>query len=83
MIRPFSIFYVGEWKAGGVPLDDADTMSLVIHDQRTEAYALDDPSGDHNEFIEWVAVMWESETDPRQPEETAQDYLERIDVTVR
>ena len=75
----FGFYCVGSWRAGEMPKAENATH-IVTHDQRSYAYTI--KPDDYADFIEWVAVQWET-GDLREDDESAADYLDRIDVDVR
>ena len=63
---------------------------VVSYDQTNRAYHID--KSDYDDFVEWVAVTWETDYEPRgfwdEEEEDmifecAQDYLDRRCINVR
>lgn len=76
----FAIFFEGSWR-DGQPAADTHATYVVWYDQKHTAYRV--ARRDYDDFIEWVAVQWET-SDLRDVEndETASDYLDRIGVQV-
>ena len=72
--------FLGSWADCHSP-DAEDGDTVVNYDQANLAYRVD--VGEAEEFVEWVARVWEADTDPREDGETAQEYLDRRDITIR
>lgn len=75
----FGLYHVGTWRAGEMP-NAENATHIVTYDQRSRAYQIE--PGDYADFVEWVAVQWET-GDLREDDESAADYLDRIGVDVR
>ena len=76
----FALYHKGTWRDGELPKISGATY-VVNYDQRNRAYHIQ--KDEYDEFIEWVAQNWEIDRTPREDNEDAGDYLERIDVLVR
>jgi hypothetical protein len=76
----FALCHEGTWRDGEAPKLSGATY-VVHHDQRSRAYHIE--RFQFAEFLDWVAIQWEIDRDPRGDDEPAQDYLDRIGVTVR
>ena len=81
----YSTDYVAKWNAGqspewDYPVSSEETLRAVLHDQTYMLYSIfkDDLSG----FAEWVALQWQEDNDPMHDDDSAEDYLERIDVRI-
>jgi len=85
VMTDFSTDYVAQWKAGqspewDYPVSSEETLRAVLHDQTYMLYSIfkDDVAG----FAEWVALQWQEDNDPLNDEDSAEDYLDRIDVRI-
>ena len=76
----FSAFHRATWRDGELP-KAATGDTVVSHDQRNRAYAID--ADDEAAFFDWVADLWQSDHDPREDDEPAAAYLDRRGITVR
>ena len=76
----FTAYFVAKWKDGQFP-KCKDGNTIVQYDQTSHAY--DIASDDMEEFIEWVADTWQTDYEPREEDEEAEDYLERRCINVR
>jgi hypothetical protein len=81
----YSTDYVTKWKAGqspkwDYPVSSQETLRAVLHDQTYMLYSIfkDDVAG----FAEWVAREWQKDNDLIGDDESAEDYLDRIDVKI-
>lgn len=76
----FSMYHTGDWRDGEIPKVNTSIV-VVNYDTRNRAYAV--PKDELDEFSEWVAQKWEIDRDPREEDEEAGDYLDRIGVSIR
>ena len=81
----YSTDYVAKWAAGqspewDYPISSEETLRAVLHDQTYMLYSIfkDDVAG----FAEWVAQKWQEDNDPMNDDDSAEDYLDRIDVRI-
>lgn len=80
----FATRFEGKWKDGQLPKTEGNVV--VSYDQSNYSYTVK-PS-EMNDFVEWVAQNWECDTCPRDFNEhgyfeSAADYLDRADITIR
>ena len=76
----FALNHEGKWRDGEASKISGATY-VVSYDQTNQAYHID--KSDYDDFVEWVAVTWETDYNPRDEDEEAEDYLERIDCSIR
>lgn len=76
----FALNHEGQWRDGEMPKITAATY-IVNYDQKNTAYHIQ--KSDYEDFIEWVAVTWETDYKPREDDEEASEYLDRIGASVR
>lgn len=76
----FALYHEGNWRDGEMPKISGATY-IVNYDQRNRAYYVQ--KDEYEDFIEWVAQNWEIDRDPREDDEEAGDYLDRIGVSIR
>tara|TARA_R110002020_G_scaffold11371_1_gene42875 strand:+ start:2623 stop:2910 length:288 start_codon:yes stop_codon:yes gene_type:complete len=81
----YSTDYVAQWKVGqspewDYPTSSEETLRAVLHDQTYMLYSIfkDDVAN----FTEWVALQWQKDNDPLNDDDSAEDYLDRIDVRI-
>lgn len=79
MIKDFAIRQRGHWRDGELPKNFGNVM--VSYDQSNRSYDIDD--GEWGEFLEWVALTWQSDNEPLDDGEDAQSYLDRRGVSIR
>ena len=75
----FALYFEGKWRDGQLPKIKGATY-IVSYDQTNTAYHIEKDK--YDDFIEWVAVQWET-GDLRGEEEEAADYLDRIGCVVK
>ena len=76
----FALNHEGKWRDGEAPKISGATY-VVSYDQTNHAYHI--KKSDYDQFVEWVAENWETDSDPRDDYEDASDYLDRISCSVR
>ena len=76
----FALNHEGKWRDGEASKISGATY-VVSYDQSNQAYHID--KSDYDDFVEWVAETWQIDTNPREEDEEAEDYLERIDCSIR
>ena len=73
--------HMGSYKDGAFPsYKKAPKLYRVNYDQRNDVYLV--PDGEYWDFIDWVAQHWEDVIIYPCVDESAQDYLDRIGVSV-
>ena len=68
----FALNHEGKWRDGEASKISGATY-VVSYDQTNQAYHID--KSDYDDFVEWVAVNWETDYKPRDEDEEAEDYL--------
>jgi len=76
----FALNHEGKWRDGEAPKISGATY-VVSYDQTNQAYHID--KSDYDDFVEWVADTWQTDYEPREEDEEAEDYLERRCINVR
>lgn len=76
----FSAHHEGRWREGEMP-QIANVTLVVSYDQQHHAYRI--PHEEADAFVEWVAQEWEIDRAPREEDEEAEAYLDRIGVSIR
>lgn len=76
----FALYHEGSWKDGQIPKINGATY-IVSYDQTNNAYHIE--KDEYDDFIEWVAIRWERDCEPRDDDEEASGYLDRIGCSVR
>lgn len=76
----FALYNEGSWKDGQMPSISGATY-VVHYDTTSRAYHIQ--KDDYDDFIEWVARKWEIDRAPRNEDEEASEYLDRIGVSIR
>ena len=76
----FANNFTAKFRDGAFP-DMKGATAIVNYDQNNFCY--DVTAEEMPAFIEWVALQWEDEDDAQEPEESVQEYLNRIGVTVK
>ena len=76
--KDFSAYFVAHWKAGQMPQAGADNV-IVNYDQTNHAYRIS--REDMADFLEWVAITWQTDNEPL-TDEPARQYLDRIGVSI-
>ena len=79
------VYYVTKWKEGqypnwDYPVSEFEVLRAVYHDQTTHLYRVEKDELDN--FEDWVAMTWDSETEPQEDEETNADFLDRMDIQI-
>lgn len=75
----FSVYHRATWRDGERPKAvEGDTV--VSYDQRNRAYRID--ADDEVAFIDWVADLWQCDSDPWDEDETADAYLDRRGIAI-
>lgn len=73
--------HMGSYKDGAFPsYKKAPKLYRVNYDQLNDVYLV--PDGEYFDFIDWVALHWEDANAFQGEDEAAQDYLDRIGVSV-
>lgn len=82
MTKDFAMNFCGGWRDGCHPSWKPDQIGNVTvnYDQYNHSYDIDD---DWDDFIEWVAVTWQSDNEPLSDGEDAQSYLDRRGIRIR
>jgi hypothetical protein len=73
----FSAYFVAKWNDGQMPKARPGN-TVVSYNQSNVAYDIAD--SDMPDFVEWVAWEWWIDRDPRDDDEPASEYLDRIGV---
>ena len=74
----FSAYFVAKWKAGQMPQASSGNV-IVDYDQTSHAYRI--AREDMADFLEWVAINWQTDNEPL-TDEPARQYLDRIGVSI-
>jgi hypothetical protein len=79
------VYYVNKWKAGeypnwDYPVSEFEVLRAVCHDQTTHLYSVEKDELDN--FENWVAMTFDSETEPQGDEETNADFFDRMDIQI-
>ena len=75
----FAYQHLGNWRRGSYPIEKP-LFVVVSYDMKNAAYSISRHT--ISEFYEWVADRWALDNSPMEPDESAEDYLERIGVRV-
>lgn len=76
----FGLYHEGTWRDGEAAKISGATY-VVNFDQRNRAYHIG--RDQYDDFVEWVAQTWETDIRPREDDEDAADYLDRIGCSIR
>ena len=84
-MQDFCDDYVDTYKNGqppkwDYPANDEGTLRAVVHDNTARMYCIF--KADAADFVEWVALKWQKDNDLIGDDESAEDYLDRIDVRI-